>query len=108
MTQTIILPVISVTGVSAHKTTQLNQELTTNAVWWRVSSHKNLHTFNESAMQAAAQGINAVILSCILTKTFSLLTEADNTVNGWSVTGKLGKLGTTTITAKKLKAACMI
>lgn len=38
------------------------------------------YTFNKFAMQAAVEGINVFILSCILTKTFSLLTEADNTL----------------------------
>lgn len=70
---------VSVKQCSQNKS-ELNQELTTNAVRWRVSSYKNLYAFTTSAMQAAAKGINAVILSCILTKTFSLLTEADNTL----------------------------
>lgn len=83
---------------------ELNQELNTNAVW-HLNSHKNLCTFNNFAMQTAAEGINAFIVSCILMKTLSLLSEGDNTLNGWSV---IGKLGITTIRAMKLKAPCMI
>lgn len=56
---------------------ELNQELTTNAVW-HLSSYKNLCTFNNFAMQTAAEGIKAFIVSCIFMKTLSLLSEGDN------------------------------
>lgn len=55
-------------------------------------------------MQTAAEGINAFIVSCILMKTLSLLSEGDNTLNGWSF---IGNLGITTIRAMALKAVCM-
>lgn len=59
---------------------ELNQELSTNAVWWHLNSYKHLCIFNNFAMQTAGEGINAFILSCILIKTLSLLSEGDNTL----------------------------